>query len=104
MGHGQGQSIWCTFTGGWYRQADEAQTRGKEKMQAEVAHIASHGVNILVNRQLVYNYPEQLLAEAGIMVIERADFEGVERLSLVAGGEIVSTLSAPDKVKLGVAI
>ena len=33
--------------------------------------------------------------------IEHADFEGVERLALVLGGEIVSTFDAPDKVKLG---
>ena len=35
------------------------------------------------------------------MAIEHADFEGVERLALVLGGEIVSTFDRPDKVKLG---
>lgn len=35
------------------------------------------------------------------MAIEHADFEGVERLALVLGGEIVSTFDAPDKVQLG---
>lgn len=35
------------------------------------------------------------------MSIEHADFEGVERLSLVTGGDIVSTFDSPDKVKLG---
>ncbi|KAK3096851.1 hypothetical protein FSP39_003950 [Pinctada imbricata] len=52
-------------------------------------------------KQLIYNYPEQLFADAGIMAIEHADFEGVERLSLVTGGEIVSTFDTPDSVKLG---
>merc|ERR1712048_363593 len=33
--------------------------------------------------------------------IEHADFEGVERLSLVLGADIVSTFDTPDKVKLG---
>jgi len=33
--------------------------------------------------------------------IEHADFEGVERLSLVTGGEIASTFDRPDLVKLG---
>jgi T-complex protein 1 subunit beta len=79
----------------------ELERAEKEKMKAKVAQIATHGVNVFVNRQLVYNYPEQLLAEAGVMVIEHADFEGVERLSLVTGGEIVSTFDAPEKVKLG---
>jgi len=35
------------------------------------------------------------------MAIEHADFEGVERLALVLGGEIVSTFERPDKVRLG---
>lgn len=35
------------------------------------------------------------------MAIEHADFEGVERLAQVLGGEIVSTFDAPDKVRLG---
>src|SRR5260221_5377150 len=70
-------------------------------MKANVAQIAAHGVNLSVNRQLVYNYREQLLYEAGIMVIEQADFEGVERLSQVTGGEILSAFDAPDKLKLG---
>ena len=33
----------------------------------------------------------QLFAEAGVMAIEHADFEGIERLAAVTGGEIVST-------------
>jgi T-complex protein 1 subunit beta len=51
----------------------------QDKMKAKVAAIAAHGINVFVNRQLVYNYPESLFAEAGIMCIEHADFEGVER-------------------------
>ena len=55
----------------------------------------------LHHRQLIYNYPEQLFADAGVMAIEHADFEGIERLALVLGGEIVSTFGHPEKVKLG---
>lgn len=36
-------------------------------------------------RQLIYNYPEQLFAQAGVMAIEHADFAGIERLALVTG-------------------
>ena len=43
-------------------------------MKAKVDAIAAHGINVFVNRQLIYNYPESLLAEKGIMVIEHADF------------------------------
>lgn len=35
------------------------------------------------------------------MAIEHADFDGIERLALVLGGEIVSTFDNPDTVKLG---
>ncbi len=35
------------------------------------------------------------------MAIEHADFEGVERLALVLGAEIVSTFGKPELVKLG---
>ncbi len=35
------------------------------------------------------------------MSIEHADFEGVERLALVTGGEIASTFDRPDLVKIG---
>lgn len=73
----------------------------QEKMKAKVAKIKAHGVTCFVNRQLIYNYPESLFAEAGIMCIEHADFEGVERLALVSGGEIASTFDNPSLVKLG---
>ncbi|KAK4688697.1 T-complex protein 1 subunit beta, partial [Tremellales sp. Uapishka_1] len=79
----------------------ELERAEKDKMKAKVAAIASHGITCFVNRQLIYNYPESLLAESGIMSIEHADFEGVERLALVTGGEIASTFDAPDKVKIG---
>lgn len=79
----------------------ELERAEKDKMRSKVDAIASHGINCFVNRQLIYNYPESLLAEKGIVVIEHADFEGVERLSLVTGGEIASTFDRPDLVNLG---
>ncbi|TFK45480.1 hypothetical protein OE88DRAFT_1708839, partial [Heliocybe sulcata] len=79
----------------------ELERAEREKMKAKVDAIAAHGINCFINRQLIYNYPEALLSEKGIMVIEHADFEGVERLSLVTGGEIASTFEQPDLVKLG---
>ena len=73
----------------------------KDKMKTKVNNIINHGINCFVNRQLIYNYPEQLFTEAGIMAIEHADFEGVERLALVTGGDITSTFEDPSNVKLG---
>ncbi|MFH4978079.1 hypothetical protein AB6A40_004788 [Gnathostoma spinigerum] len=79
----------------------ELEVAEKQKMKDKVAKIVAHNINVFINRQLIYNYPEQLFADANIMAIEHADFEGIERLALVLGGEIVSTFDAPDKVKLG---
>ncbi|KAH9395738.1 T-complex protein 1 subunit beta [Tyrophagus putrescentiae] len=73
----------------------------KEKMKDKVDLILKHNINVFINRQLIYNYPEQLFADAGVMAIEHADFDGIERLALVTGGEIVSTFGNPDKVRLG---
>lgn len=73
----------------------------KEKMKDKVKKILSHNINVFINRQLIYNYPEQLFADASVMAIEHADFEGIERLALVLGGEIVSTFDTPNDVKLG---
>jgi T-complex protein 1 subunit beta len=70
-------------------------------MKEKVEKIKAHGINCFVNRQLIYNWPEQLLADAGVASIEHADFEGVERLALVTGGEIASTFDHPELVKLG---
>nr|XP_034193549.1 T-complex protein 1 subunit beta [Osmia lignaria] len=79
----------------------ELEAAEKEKMKDKVEKIIKHGSNVFVNRQLIYNYPEQLFADANIMAIEHADFDGIERLALVTGGEIVSTFDNPEMVKLG---
>ena len=79
----------------------ELERAEKNKMKDKVEKIKSHGINCFVNRQLIYNWPEQLFADSGIMGIEHADFEGVERLALVTGAEICSTFYRPDLVKLG---
>lgn len=73
----------------------------KEKMKEKVQKIIGHGINCFVNRQLIYNFPEELFADAGILAIEHADFDGIERLALVTGGEIASTFDNPESVKLG---
>merc|ERR1719290_108468 len=73
----------------------------KEKMKDKVDMICAHDMNVFINRQLIYNYPEQLFADKGVMAIEHADFDGIERLALVTGGEIVSTFGNPELVKIG---
>ena len=79
----------------------QIETAEKEKMREKVQKIIGHGINCFVNRQLIYNFPEELFADAGILAIEHADFDGIERLALVTGGEIASTFDNPESVKLG---
>lgn len=79
----------------------ELELAEKEKMKDKVEMICKHNINVFINRQLIYNYPEQLFADRGVMAIEHADFDGIERLALVTGGEIVSTFGNPELVKLG---
>lgn len=76
-------------------------THAQEKIKVKVDAITLHGINVFVNRQLIYNYPESLLAEKGTLVIEHADFEGVERLLLMMSGDIASTFDRPDLVNFG---
>jgi T-complex protein 1 subunit beta len=79
----------------------EIEAAEKAKMKGKVEKILAHEVNCFINRQLIYNWPEQLFADAGVMAIEHADFEGVERLALVLGGDVLSTFDSPEKSKLG---
>jgi len=79
-------------------QIEEAE---KAKMKRKVEKICSHGINVFINRQLIYNWPEQLFADRGVMSIEHADFDGIERLGAVLGGEICSTFDHPELVTLG---
>lgn len=38
-----------------------------------------------------------MLADKGLMVIEHADFDGIERLSAATGAEILSTFDTPER-------
>eukprot|EP01002_Notosolenus_urceolatus_P015489 NODE_808_length_1765_cov_193.391026_g662_i0.p1 GENE.NODE_808_length_1765_cov_193.391026_g662_i0~~NODE_808_length_1765_cov_193.391026_g662_i0.p1 ORF type:complete len:563 (+),score=212.74 NODE_808_length_1765_cov_193.391026_g662_i0:28-1689(+) len=79
----------------------EIERAEKMKMKQKCDNILAHGLNCFINRQLIYNYPEELFAQAGVMAIEHADFEGVERLALALGGEVASTFDHPEQAKFG---
>merc|ERR1712151_1367233 len=79
----------------------EIEKAEKEKMKAKVDRIVKHGCNVFINRQLIYNYPEQLFKDAGVMAIEHSDFDGTERLAAVLGADIASTFENPEETKLG---
>lgn len=73
----------------------------KIKMKGKVEKILKHDMNVFINRQLIYNFPEQMFTQAGVAAIEHADFEGIERLALVLGAEIVSSFDDPSRVRIG---
>jgi T-complex protein 1 subunit beta len=75
----------------------EIEDAEKEKMRLKCKKIIDHGINCFINRQLIYNFPEQIFTDAGVISIEHADFDGIERLAAVTGGEIASTF---DKYRL----
>lgn len=80
----------------------EIEQAERAKMIAKCDKIRAHpGINVFVNRQLIYNFPEQYLVEHGILCIEHADFDGIERLALVTNGEITSTFDHPEQTRLG---
>lgn len=79
----------------------EIETAEKEKMRRKVDKILAFKPDVFINRQLIYDFPESLMVEKGVLVIEHADFDGVERLSAVLGAEILSTFDDPDSGKLG---
>ncbi len=54
-------------------------------MKEKVDKIIAYEPTVYINRQLIYDYPEQLLIEKGITVIQHADFEGIERISAALG-------------------
>lgn len=70
-------------------------------MRQKCDKIIAHGCNVFINRQLIYNLPESIFTENGVMAIEHADFDGIERLAAVTGGEVVSTFDRPDLVTMG---
>lgn len=74
----------------------EIEQAEREKMKEKCEKICAYKPDVFINRQLIYNYPEQILSDKGVMVIEHADFEGVERLAFATGAEIVSTFNCPE--------
>jgi TCP-1/cpn60 chaperonin family len=76
----------CVFHQPCATKVADIEAAERSKMREKVEKIISHGINCFVNRQLIYNFPEEIFADAGVMAIEHADFDGIERLALVTGG------------------
>ncbi len=54
----------------------EIEEAEKDKMRNKCKKIVDHGINCFINRQLIYNFPESIFTEAGVVSIEHADFDG----------------------------
>lgn len=50
----------------------EIEQAEKAKMKDKCDKIIAQGINVFINRQLIYNYPEELFGDAGVMSIEHA--------------------------------
>jgi T-complex protein 1 subunit beta len=46
-------------------QVAEIEAAEKNKMKEKCEKIIGHGINCFINRQLIYNYPEEIFADAG---------------------------------------
>lgn len=79
----------------------EIEEAEKNKMREKCNKIIKFGINCFVNRQLIYNLPEEIFADAGVMAIEHADFDGIERLASVLGADITSTFDDPGSAHIG---
>ena len=73
----------------------------QKKLLDKCKKILSHGINTVINRQLIYNRQERFFSDHGVLTIEQVDFDGIERIALATGAEITSTFDEPSKVKLG---
>ncbi|KAF9763592.1 T-complex protein 1 subunit beta [Nosema granulosis] len=79
----------------------EMETIEHNKMKAKIDSICSKPFDCFINRQLIYDYPMQLLKLKSVQPIEHADFDGIERLNTILGGRILSTFDSIDEEAYG---
>lgn len=72
----------------------------RRRMAEKVERISRHA-DVVVNRQLIYDYPAQEFAKRNKISIERADFSGVEMLARVLNARILSTFDAVSEEDVG---
>jgi T-complex protein 1 subunit beta len=73
----------------------------QKKVLDKCKKILAHKINVVINRQLIYNRQNRFFCDHGILSIEQVDFDGIEKLALATGAEITSTFDEPEKVRLG---
>jgi len=50
-------------------QVAEIEAAEKEKMREKCMKIINHNINCFIDRQLIYNFPEEIFADHGVMAI-----------------------------------
>lgn len=68
----------------------------KDRMREKVDLITQeeYEIDVFINRQIMYDHYLQLFKEKGIVAIEHADFDGIERLANILNGKIMSTFES----------
>ncbi|KAH0572384.1 TCP-1 chaperonin subunit beta [Spironucleus salmonicida] len=85
-----------------HQKLEDIQQAERQRMLNKCEKIISHDCNVFINRQLIYDIPTNQFAKSKILSIENAEFENIDRLSLVLdNADIVSTFDTPNAVKLG---
>ncbi|KAL6122576.1 hypothetical protein NUSPORA_00343 [Nucleospora cyclopteri] len=79
------------------RELEEIEGAEKERMMDKISNICEMNFDIFVNRQIIYDYPMQLLLDRNKTVMENSDFENVEKLSKVLEANVLSHFSKDNK-------
>ncbi|ORD98137.1 TCPB [Hepatospora eriocheir] len=69
---------------------EDIENAEKKRMAEKIDLITQHDFDLIINRQLIYDFPMQLLVEKGKTVIENVGFENIERLEKISGGVLLS--------------
>ncbi|KAI5189203.1 T-complex protein 1 subunit beta [Nematocida minor] len=73
----------------------------ENERMAKKVEIMAESADVIVNRQIIYDYPTQEFTRRGKVSIERADFTGVEMVAKVLKGTILSTFESVQESDLG---
>ncbi|KAI5170851.1 T-complex protein 1 subunit beta [Nematocida sp. LUAm3] len=79
---------------------EQLETAERRRMSEKVERISQHG-DVIVNRQIIYDYPTQEFTKREKVSIERADFSGVEMLAKVLDATILSTFDKVEEKDIG---
>jgi len=82
------------------KELEELENAERKKMAKKVEEIAAHA-DIIINRQIIYDYPTQEFTKRGKISIERADFSGIEMVSKVLNAKVLSTFDNVQKEDVG---